>query len=281
MDAKTLNTKLKTQSTNVKLPRVYFWIVGVWCVMCLCSATSFTLINTYDTKANLVTVDNFRNFYAAADNKLYKFSPEGAFLYPYEEFKYGKIGMIDANNPLKTYVFYPDFMTVVTLDKFLAPLTVYSFLDLGYQNITAVAASTDGRLWFYDNTDFKLKKIDETGKVYLEGQPLNLIIQETPNPNFMMEKEGRVYVNDPAVGILVFDIFGSYNKTIPIKGLTKFQVLQDQVIYFDNSRMNSYNQTTLELKTLSLPDSTGVTMAAIEKDRIAVLKKDQILFYKY
>ncbi len=261
--------------------RINIIVCAAWATLCLCASTSFTYLNSYPGKMNFITVDNFSNFYTVAGNKLYKFSPEGKFLYPYEENRYGKIGMVDVNNPLKTLVFYPDFMTVVTLDKFLAPLTTYNFFDLGYQNISAVASSIDGRLWFYDNTDFKLKKIDETGKVYLESQPLNLLVSQTPNPNFITERESKVFVNDTSIGIMVFDIFGSYAKTIPIKGLVKFQVLQDQVIYYDNNMLNSYNQTTLDLRSMQLPDSVDVTAVAIEKDRIGLLKKDKVDFYRY
>jgi len=245
------------------------------------ASTSFTFINSYQVKANTLTVDNFSNFYVAGDNKLLKFSPEGAFLYTYEEFKYGKMGMMDANNPMKMVVFYPDFLTVVTLDKFLSPLSIYNFFSLGYQNISAVASSMDGRLWFYDNIDFKLKKIDETGNVFLESQPLNVLVGTVPNPNFIIEKNGTLYINDPEIGIMVFDIFGSYSKTIPLKGLKKFQVFQDQVIYFEGNHLNAYHITTLDLKSLTLPDSVEITMAVIQKDRVGILKKDKVDFYRY
>ncbi|MDB5283513.1 MAG: hypothetical protein JWO06_2588 [Bacteroidota bacterium] len=257
------------------------------CLLILCSCiflqarNSFSLISTYETKATVLTVDNFSNFYTSADNRLFKFSSDGAFLYPYEENKYGKIGMVDATNTMKVLVFYPDVLTVVTLDKFLSPLSTYNFFDLGYQNVSAIASSMDGRLWFYDNTDFKLKKIDETGQIFRESQPLNVIVDAVPNPNFITEKDNVVYVNDPNIGIMVFDGFGSYGKTIPLKGLRKFQVFQDQVIYFDSNRLNAFNLTTLDLKSLSLPDSTDVIMAAIQKDRLGILKKDRVDFYRY
>lgn len=241
----------------------------------------FSLLNSYETKANFLAVDNFSSFYSASNNSVLKFSNEGKFLYRYEEFNYGKIGMIDVSNPMKMMVFYPDFMTVVTLDKFLSPLTTYNFFQLGYQNISAIASSTDGRIWFYDNTDFKLKKIDEAGKVFLESQPLNVLLEQAPNPNFMLERDSKVYMNDTAIGILVFDIFGSYEKTIPLKGLKKFQILQDQIVYFDNHQLNSYSSLTLDLKSLALPDTTDVSLAVLEKERLAVLKKDKIDFYRY
>jgi hypothetical protein len=226
-------------------------IFGLWSL----AATSFSLINTYQTKANNIAIDNFGSFYAASNNSVMKFSSDGKFLFRYEEFKYGKIGMVDVNNPMKLLVFYPDFMTVMTMDRFLAPINTYNFFDLGYQNISAVASSNDGRIWFYDNIEFKLKKIDEGGRVFRESQALNVVLEQAPNPNFMMERDNKVYMNDPNIGILVFDIFGSYEKTIPLKGLSKFQVLQDQIIYFDNHHLNAYNSFTLELKSLSLPDT--------------------------
>lgn len=89
----------------------------------------FSLLNSYETKANILAVDNFSSFYSASNNSVLKFSNEGKFLYRYEEFNYGKIGMIDVSNPMKMMVFYPDFMTVVTLDKFLSPLTTYNFFN--------------------------------------------------------------------------------------------------------------------------------------------------------
>ncbi len=256
-------------------------LFGVWVVLCMSFSTSFSFIGTYETKANFIAIDNFSNFYTATDNKVFKFSPDGTYLYPYEEFNYGKIGMVDVTNPMKILVFCPDFMTVITLDKYLSPLTTYNFFDLGYQNVSAVTMSNDGLLWFYDNTDFKLKKIDETGAIKLQSQPLNTALDAVPNPDFMVEKDNAVYLNDPAIGIMVFDIFGNYNKTIPIKGLKKFQVFQDQIIYFDSGRLNAYNFISLDLKSIQLPDTAEVVMAAIQKNRMAILKKDRVDFYRY
>lgn len=258
---------------------------ALWCSIIFFILSSFTtgytLVSSYRTNAGSIAIDNFGNFYAAAPNSVLKFSNDGSFLYRYEEFKYGKIGMIDVNNPLKTLVFYPDFMTVVMVDRFLAPINTYNFFELGYQNVSAVASSTDGRIWFYDNIEFKLKKIDESGKIFRESQPLNMLMSQTLNPNFMMERDNKVFLNDPNIGILVFDIFGSYEKTIPLKGVSKFQILQDQLVYFDHLQLNAYSSFTLEVKTLHLPDTTGVVSAAIGKDRLGILKNDRIDFYRY
>jgi len=273
-----MSTRKILSGLKLRHPKLLF---GLWAMLCVSFSSTFTFIGTYETKANFIGIDNFSNFYTSDDNHLFKFSSDGTFQYPFEEFKYGKIGMVDVSNPMKVLVFCPDFMTVITLDKFLAPLATVNFFDLGYQNISAVAISSDGLLWFYDNTDFKLKKIDINGNITLQSQPLNIVVSITPNPNFLLEKDNMVYLNDPEIGVMVFDVFGNYSKTVPIKGLKKFQVFQDQIIYSEGPKLNAYNLITLDLKSIQLPDTADVIMAAIQKNRMAILKSDRVDFYRY
>lgn len=244
-------------------------------------AGGVALLQSYPIKSELAVADNFGNFYVASKNRLAKYSTEGKYLFPYEEFRYGKIGAIDPTNPLKLMVYFPDFSTAVFLDKFLSPLSTLNFFELGYQNITAVASSVDGQVWFYDNVDFKLKKIDETGKVFRESQPLNLVLLQTPYPNFMLERDNQVYMNDPQLGILVFDFYGSYGKTIPLKGLTKFQVMQNSIIYFEDQKLKSYSPITFETKEVLLPDTTRVYNSIVSKEKMLLLKPDSVFFYSY
>jgi hypothetical protein len=241
----------------------------------------YALLDSFPVKANSITVDNFSNFYAVGDNQVLKFDRDGKFLVRFEEVKNGKIGSVDVSNPFKMLVYYPDFMTAIVLDKFLTYLVSYSFFDLGYQSVTAVGSSADGYLWFYDATDYTLKKIDATGKVQLKSQPVNQLIDNVIMPNFIVEKNGQVFVNDPKVGILVFDNFGAFYKTIPIKGLQKFHILQEQIVYYQDEKLRSYNPVTFDAKMISLPDTIGVMQAVIEKNRIAILKSDRIDFYRY
>ena len=58
-------------------------------------------------------------------------------------------------------------------------------------------------------------------------------------------------------------------------------VLEDQIVYFDSSKLNSYNPVTFELKSFSLPDTADVQLAVLQKDRLAMMKKELVEFYKY
>lgn len=241
----------------------------------------YVFIDSFQVKANSVSVDNFGNYYVVSDNQILKFDRDGNFIVRFEEVKNGRIGSIDVTNPFKMVVYYSDFMKAIVLDKFLTFLVAYDFFGLGYTNISAVGSSADGYLWFYDATDFTLKKIDVTGNVQLQSQPVNQLINKVINPNFLLEKNGQVFVNDPAVGILVFDNFGAFYKTIPVLGLQKFHIMQEQIIYYQDNKLRSYNPTTFDAKMITLPDTAGTIQAVIEKERIAILKSDRIDFYKY
>ncbi|MFN8309300.1 MAG: hypothetical protein U0T73_05005 [Chitinophagales bacterium] len=258
------------------------FVFGTLLTALLLLSFAYEKISSVPSKAKFVVADSFGNFYAAENNSLRKFDKNGVlFSQPYQEFKRGNIGSVDVSNAMKITVYYPDFQTAVTLDRFLSPLTTYDFTQLGYQNITAVGSSTDGKLWFFDNVDYKLKKIDESGKVLIEGQPLNQAAGKIIVPNFLMEKNGNVYVNDTAEGICVFDLFGTYARTIPIKGLKRFQVFQGAVVYFEDHHLKSYNPATFEAKEILLPDTSALVHAAIEKERIVLLRDGQMEWFRY
>jgi len=77
----------------------------------------------------------------------------------------------------------------------------------------------------------------------------------------------------------VFDIYGTYYKTIPLKKLKKFQILGNQLIYKQDGQYKSYHLKTLEEKIIELPDSTTARQMRIEKDRLYLLKEKQLELY--
>ncbi|MCS6819363.1 MAG: hypothetical protein RMJ53_04645 [Chitinophagales bacterium] len=255
----------------------------VWLV-CLSTlfvkANKFTLTAAVETDATMVAIDKFGNCYLASAYKLFKYSQDGKLLYPYEEFRYGAIGSVDVTNPLKIVVYFPAVMKAVVLDRYLSPLVTYDFLQLGYNSVSAVCGSTDGRIWFYDIASLRLKKIDETGKVLRESQRLNNLFGEIPAPNLLLEYSNIVYMNDSLLGIFCFDLFGGFIKKIPIKGLKKFQLFEEKIIYYSKDSLTSYDTRTLQTVELPLPERE-VEQAVIGKQLLVILKKGKALFYNY
>lgn len=260
------------------------FILTFCCIVSLAAfsqqAAHFKLVATTESDATIAAIDKFGNCYLASSYQLWKYSPDGKPLYPYEEFRYGSIGSIDVTNPLKIVVFFPGVMKAVVLDRFLSPLVTYDFLQLGYPSVTAVCGSTDGRIWFYDIASLKLKKIDETGFILRESQKLNNVLSSIPVPNFLLEYDNAVLMNDSSIGILAFDLFGSYQKTIPVRSLKKFQLQGRNIIYTDEQKMYSYNTQTLSTAVLSLPED-NFSQAVIGNNVLLILKEKKAFFYSF
>ena len=83
-----------------------------------------------------------------------------------------------------------------------------------------------------------------------------LLLNRRVAPNYLREHNQRVYVNDPAVGVLVFDVFGKYLKTLPITGVDRFHFSGPRLFYFSEDRgWESFHLETLFTRSLPVPDA--------------------------
>ena len=155
-------------------------------------------------------------------------------------------------------------------------------MELGIPRLGPMCTSADSRLWIYDEQELKLKKVDQSLNVILESDPLFTILNSDDiRPNFMIERNNWLYVNEPGIGILVFDFFGTYAKTLPIKGLTQFQIHQNQLIYYLDGGCYYYDLKTLQEGYIPLPEAKDVKAISLEKDRLFLLRENRLDLYAY
>jgi hypothetical protein len=155
-------------------------------------------------------------------------------------------------------------------------------MQFGLFQINAVGMASDGRLWLYDEVNFRLKKIESNGEMVTEGADMSLVLGKTIKPTSLVERDQPVYLIDPALGILVFDIFGQYQKTLPITGLASFQVFEDQLIYFSGGQLFSFHLKALLEKPVQVP--TGMDAGdkvEVQKDRLYVLNKMGLTAFQF
>ena len=185
-------------------------------------------------KVHFYTTDRLCNIYLINNNyEIVKYTPDGKETYRYSNTRLDRPTFIDATDPFNLLVFYPDYQTIILLDRTMTHTATLNFSDFGFFNVNAVAFSSDNKLWVYDELNFRLKKIDRNGKTIQESDDLSLLLDSDFKPNFIVEREQKVFVNDPDVGILVFDAFGQYVKSLDFKGLTDFQVSRNLLIFRD------------------------------------------------
>ncbi|MBL0047730.1 MAG: hypothetical protein IPP32_06500 [Bacteroidetes bacterium] len=206
-------------------------------------------------QGNFFTTDNLGNCYLVDKDEITKYDGNGTVFNKFSIKAFGTIESMDATNPMKIMVFYKDFSKLVYLDNTLS--LNGNPIDLEELNLTQsklVCASHSDGIWFYDQQKFALVRLDSKLAVAQTTSNLNQLLGIEINPNFMCEYNNSVYLNNPSTGILVFDIFGTYVKTIPLQNLTKFQVNNDAIIYSLDSKAMSYTLKTTEQNELPLID---------------------------
>ena len=121
------------------------------------------------------------------------------------------------------------------LDVNLSEIADYDLRSI-YPNsfFTLVCTAPVNGFWAYDEFTRKLFKLDGNFQTKQQSQDIYLYTKKIIKPNYLCASKEEVFLNDPKVGILVFDFFGSYKKTIPILGLKRFSIV-DEKLQFANA----------------------------------------------
>jgi hypothetical protein len=106
-------------------------------------------------------------------------------------------------------VFYRDFTTVMVLDGLLGFRNITDLRNRNISEVKAIARSYDNNYWLFDEWDDKIKKVDENGKVLMESPDFRILFQDVPDPSYIADRNGLLYLYDSRTGWLVFDYYGS------------------------------------------------------------------------
>ncbi len=242
----------------------------------------YQLIHTVDIKGNSLTVDRILSTYIIDDeNQLQKFSKDGELVARFSENRYGKLTSVDATSPFNILLFYKDFATIVATDNQLNPRTLYRLASIGMNNISAVALSDDNYIWVFDRQESKLKKVNTKYEVIQESLALNSLLGVDIDPTFMIERDRRVFVSDPELGILIFDIFGNYYNSIPVTDLEYFQVFNNNLIFYQDGDVKLMDLADFQVRSIPLPSKiTDIQQLHLEKERLYVLTDKQLQIYE-
>lgn len=257
----------------------YFKYILVLCVFL--SGTAFILnkdktLYTILTAFNLFTTDNLGNSYFVKGEEITKYNPAGKQLLKYSNKRLGNITTIDATNALKVLLYYKDFQQIVFLDNQLSQNgEIISLENLGYEQTDLVCSSFNNSFWIYNKQGNELLRFNENSKQIAKTGNLKQLLQAELKPDFMIEYNSFLYLNCPAIGIYVFDMYGTFNKIISLKNLPAFQVNENILYYFKDAKLCSYNTKAFEEKCISYND-TLLRNVRLEKDRLFLQYKDSL-----
>ena len=219
---------------------------------------------------DFMTTDNLGNFYFVKDGEIKKFDQEGRLWFTFSDNRFGSIYSVDASDPHKVLVFYNDMSVVLTLDNTLSINSdIIELQDIPIYNSTLTCHSYNNTFWVYDEVNFSLSRMDYNMETLNHTGNLSVLLNQPIKPNFLVEYNNKVYLNNPESGILVFDRFGTYIKTIPLMGLKEFQVKENFIVYCsDEQQVFIYDFMDLESKEYLSEKLNNVSSVRMENEKI-------------
>lgn len=213
----------------------------------------YTLVKTFAVDGELHAVDQLGNVFSVNRSVLTKYDIKGEKQNVYSNKLLGNITSIDVSNTLRYLVFYQEMAKVVFLDNTLSLHNEVALEEYDFNQISLACSSNNDAFWIYNPVDYELIRMDKQIIPIQRTGNLQQIVKHTISPNFMREKFDRLYLNDPEKGVLIFDIYGNYIKTIPIKGIEHLDIQADRMYYLKANKLMSFNFKTLQETSLALP----------------------------
>jgi hypothetical protein len=244
-------------------------------------ANDYVLINTISSSVSFMTSDNLGNLYLVVNDELRKYNADGELQKTFSAKSHGSLAYVDVTDPLSILLHYKDFRKILFLDNMLSAKSSPILLDdLGVLQPNLVCNSYEGGFWIYDQQEFQLVRFNKDLSISNQSGNIVQLTGVQIKPNYLIETLGKVYLNDPSNGILVFDKYGTYSKTLPFKNLVSFQVMDDLLLYYKESQLSQYNMKTFEQQSMEMPEK-NIISARYEKDRLFTQDSVSVRIYSF
>lgn len=214
------------------------------------------------------TTDEMGNVYVLRGDELALYDAKGVSWIRNSVKTFGRISSIDAFYSLKPVIFSHEQGQVAVLDNTLAVQgSVLNLPRSGYPQVVLACASVQNGFWFFDQQELEFIRVDAQLRKLANTGRIDQLLGLTPAPQAMQEHDGKLYVNDPAHGILVFDLFGTYMKTIPLLGITDLEVRRGAIHYVQDAHVMVYDMLSFATDTIQIPDTLGAAMLGMRMER--------------
>lgn len=222
-------------------------------------------------KGEQIALDNRGFIYIISENSLYKYSSAGEFLFAYQNAFLGTISDIDISSPMKIMLFYRELGKVIFLDEHLSPITEeLDFSSKQYNSVLLAAYSTSNHIWIYNEIERNLIKLD----FYLNEQSKTHHSIPDFNPiQLLVLSEKTIVMNNPETGILFFDSFGTYIKTIGIRTPQKIQMDNQFIYYLKDNNLHRYDYKKLDETVIPILIE-NLKQVIVYKNRLVLLTRE-------
>ncbi len=234
---------------------------------------------------NLLTSDILGNAYVSDGNLIFLINRENNIFKQNSFLKYGELHHIDASNSLKVLLFYLNQNKIIFVDNTLSEFNqTYHLDEINGDQITLACASYDNGFWLYNPAEFSLNRYNAMGIATNNVKSIQQLVNVREiDPNFMLESSRQLFVNDPNIGIMIFDIFGGFSRIVPIKNIVHFQVIEKNLIYQlrGDSRIFNFNLLNFKEEILALDNAPEepIVRFSIQLNKLYILTPKALYIY--
>lgn len=232
-------------------------------------------------QAEVLTSDPLNYIYVSKRNEIFKFNEEGDTLFRQSLKLNGEITTIDALQALRILVYYKDQQLIGFLDNTLSWHNEPRNLNrAGILSSTAACHSfLENSIWVFDQDNFSLKRLDRNLKLITEINNLSAIFNSSFYVLRMKEIQNKLYVQVEDEGLFVFDVFGTFDRRIPLESNLKFKVIHEYVYYIDQGKLFRYNSIDFEVEAIELPVE-NINNFTITEHRLVIADEKRVYFYE-
>jgi hypothetical protein len=241
----------------------------------------YELITTVNVSGTIFKTDLLENVYVVNNHNIIKYNTKGIIQFSYSNNYLGNVSYIDVSDPLRILVFYKDFNQVIFLDNTLSVIGSPIILDdIGLDRAELACSSNTGGFWLFNSLTNQLLLIDKNLHIKLQSISISSMLSKNDKAEFLIEKNDYIYLNFPEKGIMIFDKFGTYYKTVPIQKCSSFQIFGNRIIYYKNNKLFSYDIEKLDEKILDIPENNDIRNVRIEQDKLYIFKEKGFIIYQ-
>ncbi|NJB85914.1 hypothetical protein GGR26_001682 [Lewinella marina] len=184
------------------------WILPLW----LCCLTIPAFAQGDPAVADLYVDPVGKPYFLLEDDRLVTGNPLGVNTYSFYDSSLGSPDYVDVTNPFQILVYYREYGTAVVLDRTLSELDrIDLFANPNIQQPGAIARSYDNGIWVFDNWDYRLLRLDDSGRIDQQTNNLRLQLGIAAPPSAIFVDRNAVILHFPDKNRLaVFTNYGQF-----------------------------------------------------------------------
>lgn len=245
------------------------------------SFDSLFLFRTVSWNAQSVYTDGKNQIYVLSkENDVILINALGEMVNKYTNDYLGRPQFVYFQNPLQLLLFYPDFQTLIILDRSLNELKRVELNSYNIPRVTTIGYAPDKAIWYYDEASGRVKKINQSGVTEVEVK-IPSIQNGQDIVEIRMEDNEILFLNRPGE-ITILDAFGKAKFTRKLAG---------NLVEWDGLNFYTFDPLTQKIShcmvdrtdSFMLPSNpTGLTSIALISDGlVGVNESGEVLIFHY